>query len=122
MKKILLVIAVSFLAGCVSNPNPVEVSNADYGVKPSKELYELKIKSYQEERLKDPDSAKYHFGEPHKGWCKFNGMVNYGWIIDYSLNAKNSYGGYVGAKPQFAFIKNETAYHMEYFLRGNCSK
>lgn len=121
MKKLLCLISFSVLAGCVSNPTAIEVNNGDYGAAPSKELYEAKIKSYQEERLKDPDSAKYRFSEPHKGWCKFDGKVNYGWIVDYTLNAKNSYGGYVGQKPQFAFVKNGTAYHMDYYMRTNCS-
>ena len=39
---------MSLLAGCVSNPTAVEVSNADYGSMPTKELYESKIKNYQE--------------------------------------------------------------------------
>lgn len=122
MKKIFLILTLSSLAGCVSDPSLVEVSNANYGEMPSKQLYEKKVKAYQETRLKDPDSAKYHFLEPHKGWCKFNGKVNYGWIIDYTLNAKNSFGGYVGAKPQFAFVKDGVAYHQEYFMRDSCSK
>lgn len=121
MKKLLCLISLSVLAGCVSNPTAMEINNGDYGAVPNKELYEAKIKSYQEARLKDPDSAKYRFSEPHKGWCKFDGKVNYGWIIDYTLNAKNSYGGYVGQKPQFAFVKNGTAYHMDYYMRTNCS-
>lgn len=123
MNKILLAslaVSITFLCGCVSNPTLSEVNNADYGPMPSKELYEGKIRSYQESNLKDPDSAKYNFSEPHKGWCKFNGEVNYGWIVDYTLNAKNSYGGYVGAKPQFSFIKNTKAYHPEYFMRDMC--
>lgn len=121
MKKLLCLISLSVLAGCVSNPTSMEINNGDYGAAPSKELYEAKIKSYQEQRLKDPDSAKYRFSEPHKGWCKFDGKVNYGWIVDYTLNAKNSFGGYVGQKPQFAFVKNGTAYHMDYYMRTNCS-
>ncbi len=120
MRKLFLIAAVVILSGCLSNPTIVESTNADYGPQPSKELYESKIIAFQEGRLKDPESAKYQFSPPKKGWCKFNGKVNFGWIIDYKLNAKNSYGGYTGAKPQFAFIKNDTAFHMRNFMRDNC--
>ncbi len=122
MKKLLLVLTVLSLVGCISDPSAVEVSNANYGAMPNKASLEADIKAYQEGRLKDPYSAKYNFSELHKGWCKFGGRVNYGWIVDYTLNAKNGFGGYVGEKPQFVFVKDGRMYHPEYFLRGNCSK
>ena len=88
MKKILAVTVVLLLSGCVTPPTNIEVQNADYGEKPSKELYESKVKAYQEGQLKDPMSAVYSFSEPRKGWCIFNSKVNFGWIVDYTLNAK----------------------------------
>ena len=115
-----LLTSVTFLSGCVSNPTASDLNSADYGPEPSKELYEGKIKNHQETNLKDPGSARYKFAAPHKGWCKFNGKVNYGWIVDYTVNAKNSYGGYTGAKPQFALLNNTTAYHPDYFMRDAC--
>ena len=120
MKKILAVTVVLLLSGCVTPPTSIEVQNADYGEKPSKELYESKVKAYQEGQLKDPMSAVYSFSVPRKGWCIFHSKVNFGWIVDYTLNAKNSYGGYVGAKPQFTIIQNNTAWHIPYFLKDNC--
>ena len=46
-------------------------------------------------RLKDPYSARYDFNEPFKGWCKSGFTTYYGWLVPFTLNAKNSYGGYV---------------------------
>lgn len=121
MKNILVIFIALFISGCVARPTMIEEQNADYGEKPSKEFYEGKIKSYQEGRLKDPMSAIYSFTEPRKGWCIFDGKVNFGWIVDYTLNAKNSYGGYVGAKPEFTIIVDDISWHMPYHLKSNCS-
>ncbi|QXO52823.1 hypothetical protein [Morganella morganii] len=120
MKNILIISMALLLSACVANPAFIDVQSADYGEKPSSELYEKKVKAYQNDRLKDPMSAVYSFSEPKKGWCKFKGEVHFGWIVDYTLNAKNSYGGYVGAKPEFTFVKNDTAWHMPFYLKDNC--
>ncbi|WP_413496361.1 hypothetical protein [Morganella psychrotolerans] len=120
MKNIFIILVALFISGCVAKPTMIEEQHADYGDKPSKELYEAKVKAYQESRLKDPMSAVYSFSEPRKGWCIFNGKVNFGWIVDYTLNAKNSYGGYVGTKPEFTILQNNTAWHMPFYRKDSC--
>ena len=53
-------------------------------------------------RLKDPYSAVYRFGPAQKGYVKdgvfVGGKIHYGWIVPVWINAKNGFGGYVGAQ------------------------
>lgn len=96
MKKLSLC-ALILLVGCVSSPSKNELSNANYGELPND--YQNSIKSSVGSRLKDPYSAIYEFGTPYKGWCQSGFTTLFGWIVPFSLNAKNSYGGYTGISP-----------------------
>lgn len=99
------VISVSIvLAGCVSAPNSSEINSANYGVLPNN--YQDVIKSEMGKRLKDPNSAEYDFSQPYKAWCKSGFTTFYGWLAPFSLNAKNSYGGYTGAQT-FVYLIND---------------
>ena len=53
------------------------------------------IKAAVEDKLKDPDSAQYK-------WRPWNGSETY----CGSVNAKNSYGGYIGFTPFLALLDN----------------
>jgi hypothetical protein len=59
--------------------------------------------------LFDPYSAVYEFTrEPRHGWVHPVGSPPvFGWKVSGTLNAKNRFGGYVGAKPFFIIIKDE---------------
>ncbi|HCD8204972.1 TPA: hypothetical protein ND709_004620, partial [Klebsiella michiganensis] len=94
IKKTAVVFTVMLLGGCVSAPDKAELSRADYGKLPDN--YQEIIKDSMSARLKDPYSARYDFNEPFKGWCKSGFTTYYGWLVPFTLNAKNSYGGYVG--------------------------
>lgn len=109
-------VAVS-LAGCASGPTPQDIANADYGTAVAKESAGAQLKSYFEGHLKDPYSAQYDFGIPEKGYMissSFEGRQLYaGYIVTARVNAKNSYGGYVGMKTyQFLFQNGK-------LVRGN---
>lgn len=92
------------LAGCVSAPDKSELAKANYGELP--ENYQQQVKVTVGSRLKDPYSAVYDFKNPFKGWCKSGFTTMYGWVIPFTLNAKNSYGAYAGASPKtFMFYK-----------------
>ena len=93
IKKTAVVFTVMLLGGCVSAPDKAELSRADYGKLPDN--YQEIIKDSMSARLKDPYSARYDFNEPFKGWCKSGFTTYYGWLVPFTLNAKNSYGGYV---------------------------
>ena len=102
MKITILILALVMLVGCATPP-PEKVAALDYGELPA-DWQQLTIDSYKR-TLKDPDSAKFYFERaPFKGYTrKFpfagGGIDKAGWVIQFELNAKNSFGGYVG--PQY---------------------
>ncbi len=68
-----------------------------------KKLVEDAIK----EQLKDPDSAKFtDMTNPRKEVMVDQGNFIYGYSTCVYVNAKNSYGGYVGKQRYWAFIRN----------------
>ena len=60
------------------------------------------VKNGIRDQLKDPGSAQFkfdEFGEPRKSFTEFNeSRVIFHWTVMVKVNAKNSYGGYVGYK------------------------
>ena len=105
MKKSLVLFAlIALVSGCATPPTQEELASADYGQYPSD--YEQIIKGYMQATLKDPDSARYQFLNPPKtGWNGFGGK-KFGYIVCAYINAKNSYGGYVGNRMSYFMIKN----------------
>ena len=107
MNHIYFLATASILSGCVSSyqrPEP----GADYGIPPVN--YEQTIKEHFESVLKDPESAIYRFGQPIKAYENeglfFGGkLIWLGYLVDVEVNAKNSFGGYVGYKP-YIFLFN----------------
>ncbi|ATW46318.1 hypothetical protein Q7Z55_10290 [Glaesserella parasuis] len=128
MKKLIKILpAFCLLTACVSPFTAIldadskfieqnlPASNANYGSIPKN--YQEQIKKYMEQVLKDPDSAKYSdFTRLDKSYAvyKKNNMqvmthndVYYGYSICFWVNAKNSYGAYVGKTPYLAFFHNQ---------------
>jgi hypothetical protein len=62
--------------------------------------YQLAIRAYMAQRLKDPYSAVYRFDTPYKAMLTDGLLVghqkHFGWIVPTWINAKNSFGGYSG--------------------------
>ncbi len=70
---------------------------------------EERIQSHFSQVLKDPSSAQYKIGNPFKAHCNlgilYGGKVSWaGWAYPVSVNAKNSYGGYVGFQDYVALL------------------
>lgn len=104
-----MVASVLGMTGCVTPPTPDEMAKIDYGSYPSD--YENIINRYLRQVLKDPDSAKVEFlnrptAQFHKKGPLFGGGINAGYGVCAYVNAKNSYGGYTGAKLHWFLIKN----------------
>lgn len=106
---VILIFAVAFLGGCASafdKPSP----NAYYGEAPA--LYEQSIPEALSLALKDPDSAKYKFLPPVKGYQNnglvYGGRVTWiGYMVVTLVNAKNSMGGYTGYEPYTFYFSGE---------------
>lgn len=101
-----------FVGGCATPYEPIPVG-IDYGAAPSD--YERRITEYMNSRLKDPESARYRFDPPRPAYIRpgyFSGQrIAYaGYRVGFELNAKNSFGGYVGSKPYFALFVGDQLY------------
>lgn len=112
MKYLLILVTALALSACGGSYPPISIdtlSSADVGTYPEK--HEELVKEFYSARLKDPFSAKYQISKPVKGYLRkapINGgeVSQYGYIVYVSMNAKNSYGAYVGWKQEALFIKN----------------
>lgn len=122
MKKVFLISLTIFLlgqVGCVTSvkpPTQIEIASAEYGPYPAN--YPEIIKKLTVPFLKDPESATFSFEKsPEKGWAGggvYRIPISFGWGIFCSINAKNSFGGYVGAKRYFFLIKNDNVVYTDF--------
>lgn len=97
-------VGVIFVAGCALRPSDSELAQADYGGYPSD--YREVVESYMSGILKDPGSAQYQYlNSPQRAWSGLGGSL-YGYAVCVNINAKNSYGGYVGGRPNYFLIHN----------------
>ncbi len=108
--RIVLAVGFAFVSlGCASGPPTAEeLAAADYGLPISDEEAQRDAERWLSRQLKDPMSAQYQWGKVYKGWIRhaiiYGGRVEYGYRLDASVNAKNSFGGYTGFKAyQFLF-------------------
>jgi ketosteroid isomerase-like protein len=92
---------------------PEELQSADYGEKPVH--YEEAVRAYFRKRLRDPDTVQYgEITAPVRGYTtSVAGMIvaretrHYGWSVKATVNAKNSFGGYVGFKTYTFLFRGE---------------
>jgi len=99
-----LAVLLSFILGCASAPKPEEVEDRDlYGAAPAPSAFKSSVDGTIAGVLKDPDSRKVRFLQSapspmwisvHKGLGQVERYFGYGMLV--GVNAKNSYGGYVG--------------------------
>ncbi len=126
MTKLLAGTLVSLLllvTGCATTDQVTraEIASADFGAYPTN--YETIIKEHLYRTLIDPTSLLIEFtGTPYQGYCYApvsvpNGQ-NFGYGVPVRINAKNSYGGYVGWKGHVAYIRNGTVFGVFEFFES----
>jgi hypothetical protein len=80
----------------------------EYGEYPSK--YEEIVKAWFAASLKDPESARYRRisipRQEHAITNQFRREVVYGYSVCAAVNAKNSFGGYVGFQTTWILIRD----------------
>jgi hypothetical protein len=120
MKHLLVAAAMVLTAGtmtaCARMPTQDELSHLDYGQPVSQQSAEDQAKSYMERHLKDPYSAVYTWQPVATGWVKappiLGGGIDAGWVLKGTVNAKNSFGGYVGVRPYRFMFNNGSLTHV----------
>lgn len=121
MMKVIAVFSLVALAACTT----VSVSpdkEALCGPRPTQEEARRAVQTYVESvGLKDPSSAQVRDIRVEGPMSWYKGLVqgggyNYGWQIAFELNAKNSFGAYVGftTKRILLMPDGKTYFYMEY--------
>ena len=100
-----------FLVGCAASPPTAEeLAKADYGTPITQQAAQDKALSWLKVVLKDPSSAQYEWGTVQQGWARTapieGGELVWGYRLDAKVNAKNSFGAYIGYKPYFFMFRN----------------
>ena len=99
-----LACALALLAGCVTPPTQGEyeatVAKIGYGATLPDD-WQDRVKAFMETRLKDPISAQWKFEtESFTSWAGASDrggvLVSAGHVVTALLNAKNSYGAFIG--------------------------
>ena len=105
-----LILLVGVLSGCGTTLTKEQIEAADYGQPQSQAVCEAKAAEKVKASLKDPESARFEFGVCEKKY--YPGVVLYGiprhfgYGMQFTVNAKNSFGGYVGKQNYLAVINN----------------
>jgi len=101
---------ILLLVSCASGPTKSQLTHADYGQETSIEECKAIAETIVSRDLKDPSSAQFSHSQCFKGyWGSVPIMgigVAFGWVQKGQVNAKNSFGGYVGFRPYQVLIKN----------------
>ena len=102
------------MAGCQTPaPTPDQKINANYGPSVSQAAMLSSVKKYMSQRLIDPLSATYQCDTPQKAWLVGGsgsegnveyGRTYYGYYSVCTINPKNRFGGYTGAKESHFMI------------------
>lgn len=114
MNRILISIAVSALiggvaGGCSFAPKPEVAAAADYGRPASAPEMQRWADTHLSRALKDPESRRVEWGRSGKAWVwtgVVRGGLKYGYGLEALVNAKNSFGGYVGSRPYFFLFRD----------------
>ena len=107
-------VAALVMSACAGTPpTRTEIQTADFGAMPTNP--EPAIRAYFDKALKDPESARYEFGKPVKGYygktlSNLAGPrdLKYGWLVPTGVNAKNGYGGYTGTQLYHCWFRDDT--------------
>ena len=97
------------LISCTVPVKQSDIDAANYPTKPTQRESDTQIRAHLNSVLKDPDSVKMECQPIRKGWARQyrDREAEFGWIASCMVNAKNSYGTYVGSKPYyFLFTTN----------------
>ena len=106
-KNILISISVLLLMiGCAEAPSVDEIAVANYGPAPDGVQAMLAGKNQISKTLIDPYSAVIKCGVPVKGWLNSAFKNYFGYMMGCTVNAKNRFGGYVGEKEVYFWIRD----------------
>lgn len=103
---ILLVLGAAISAGfAAETPTPTPAADAVYGPYPVH--YKEIVYNWLKTQLIDVDSAKIEWeGDPKPADLGKDGQHVYGWLVNFTVNARNRFGVYTGKQKHGALILN----------------
>lgn len=109
MRLFILLLLVT-LTSCALPPTKEDLAAADYGTPIVESDAKLIAKKFLDKRLKDPESAVIEWKNYKKSWMRegliHGGGTRYGYVLNASIKAKNSYGAYIGYKQYIFILRN----------------
>lgn len=100
IRSITVSLLLTLFVGCSTTPTAEQLAVADYGPPVNEAVARDIARKTILARLKDPDSAKFKWVNFKKGYDRKGlfggGGIVYGYWLEVHVNARNSYGGYVG--------------------------
>ena len=105
------------LAGCANTVTVKPISQVKFWPKPTKEEAMVKINGFLKNNLIDPLSAQVEcndLSDESWVWPGYGFEPKYGYLVLCQVNAKNRFGGYVGAKRYWFRINGAEIEHHEY--------
>lgn len=112
----MLLVCLALFSGCATvPPSASDIASIGYGA-PLTIDWQAAIKQWFLGYLKDPLTAQYIFAHPpQQGWARKppieGSQLLLGYAVLVRVNAKNSYGAYIGFQPYlFIFRNNQIVY------------
>ena len=113
-----IAVIVAIQMGCSLTPETIP-AGVDCGPEPSQVQIEAAVQTWvQSAGLKDPGSA-----QTRNAWTigrrgMYNGLINgggysYGWMVEFQVNGKNSFGGYVGFRTRHVLLTPDGRTHWQ---------
>lgn len=99
--------ALLLAAGCAAQP----VAQPSAGPAPSPAAVDEALHAYLAQALKDPASlTQFRIVTPPRAVSWYRGLLagndyDAAWLVCFEFNAKNSFGGYAGAKTERAMLR-----------------
>lgn len=113
LKPMVIAFSATVLVSCASAPTAEQLASANYGRDMSPQECVSIAEQVVANALKDPSSAQFRHENCIKGYWSsvpILGMpIEYGWFQQGEVNAKNSFGGYVGFAPYQVLIRDGRA-------------
>jgi hypothetical protein len=108
--KFAAILLLIYPCACATAPSQSNLKNANYGREISQGEAESLVREFMTDWLKDPASAQYQWDSVYKGCLTgpifSSNRYNYGYIVNAKINAKNSYGGYIGFTPYSFLVRD----------------
>jgi hypothetical protein len=99
---------LAFTMGVALTLQAIAETQADiplYGAYPAN--YKEIVTQWLNKQLIDPDSARIEWnGEPKSADLGKNGEHLYGYLVNFTVNARNRFGGYTGNQKHAVLIRN----------------